>query len=142
MTTKRSEEDVTSTPEELHCRVEADANRLAAVRKALSGWAEDLGMTREQRSDLVLAAYEALANAAEHAYVGRTDGVIDLSARCTQGTITIVVTDYGTWRAPQPSDGLRGRGLLLINALTRHHQVTHGDNGTTVTMTWPTPGSG
>ena len=142
MTTRPSEEDVTRTPRELNYRVEADANRLAAVRRALAGWAEDLGMTREQRADLVLAAYEALANAAEHAYVGRTDGVIDLSARCVQGAITIVVTDYGAWRPPQPSDGLRGRGLLLINALTRDHQVTHGDGGTTVTMTWPSPTAG
>jgi len=142
MTTKPPDQDVASSPRELRHRVEADAHRLAAVRKVLSGWAHDLGMTREQRADVVLAAYEALANAAEHAYVGRADGVIDLWARCAQGVITIVVTDYGTWRPPQPSDGLRGRGLMLINALTHDSEVRHGEGGTTVTMTWPSPRSG
>lgn len=139
MVINETDEDVANG--ELRHRVDADANRLAAVRRSLSGWAEELGMTREQRADLVLAAYEALANAAEHAYVGRTDGVIDLWARCEQGVITIVVTDYGAWRPPQPSDGLRGRGLMLIGALTHHNEVDHGETGTTVTMVWPSPRS-
>jgi anti-sigma regulatory factor (Ser/Thr protein kinase) len=139
MVTNETEEEVANG--ELRHRVDADAHRLAAVRKSLSGWAEELGMNREQRSDLVLAAYEALANAAEHAYVGRTDGVIDLLARSEQGVITIIVTDYGAWRPPQPSDGLRGRGLLLINALTHESEVIHSETGTTVTMVWPSPRS-
>jgi anti-sigma regulatory factor (Ser/Thr protein kinase) len=139
MTTDSPEEELTSTPRELHHRVAADATHLAAVRKALAGWAEGIGMSREQRSDFVLAAYEALANAAEHAYVGQTGGVIDLWARCAQGLVTVVVTDYGSWRPPQPSDGLRGRGLLLINALAHHNEVSRDATGTTVTMTWPSP---
>jgi serine/threonine-protein kinase RsbW len=139
MTANPPEEDVTSPPREIRHRVEADATRLAVLRKALGVWADAIGLSREQRADVVLAVYEALANAAEHAYPDRDDGVIDLYATCSPDLITIVVTDYGAWRPPQPSDGLRGRGLLLINALAQHSDVTHGNDGTKVTMTWPTP---
>lgn len=141
MTANPPEEDVTSSPRELRHRVDADATRLATLRKAVGLWADAIGLSREQRADVVLAVYEALANAAEHAYPDRDDGVIDLHAYYTQDLITVVVTDYGDWRPPQPSDGLRGRGLLLINALAHRSDVTHGHGGTKVTMTWPTPGA-
>jgi serine/threonine-protein kinase RsbW len=136
MTANPPEGDVASAPWELRHRVDADTNRLAALRKTVGSWAEGIGLPRDKREDIVLAAHEALANAAEHAYAGRPDGVIDLYAHCAPDLVTVVVTDYGAWRAPRPSDGLRGRGLLLINALAHRSNVIHNTAGTTVTMTW------
>lgn len=128
---------VAPAPGDLHRRFAPDATRLAALRAALGRWAEGVGASRELREDVVLAAHEAMANAAEHAYAGRPDGVIDLYARRTPDSITVVVTDYGAWRPPLPGNGLRGRGLMLIKALTARNDVIHDSTGTTVTMTWP-----
>jgi anti-sigma regulatory factor (Ser/Thr protein kinase) len=123
---------------ELHRRITADAEHLTGVRDELATWATSAGMTADQRGDLVLAAYEALANACEHAYPG-PGGVIDLHVREEARSVTVTVTDHGTWRPPQDSGGLRGRGLSLIKALADHMTVTHDDTGTTVTMTWSMP---
>ncbi|HEY7596571.1 MAG TPA: ATP-binding protein [Actinophytocola sp.] len=129
---------------EIHCRVPADADRLAETRHALNRWASGIGMPGQQREELVLATYEAMANSVEHAYVDAAgddlDGVVDLhAARTPDGTIIVTVTDYGRWKPPVPSDGIRGRGILLMRALADDTTITRVDTGTTVTMTWTLP---
>jgi serine/threonine-protein kinase RsbW len=130
---------------EIHCRVPADADRLAEMRHALSRWATGIGMPDRQRDELVLAAYEAMANSVEHAYgeapgADDFDGVVDLHAAHTpDGTVIVTVTDYGQWQPPVPSDGIRGRGILLMRALADDTTITRVDTGTTVTMTWALP---
>jgi hypothetical protein len=57
------------------------------------------------------------------------------------GEVTVTVTDYGTWKAPDATDTLRGRGHLLIGALADHVSTIQRDNGTTVTLTWTLPGT-
>lgn len=125
---------------EIHYRVPAEADRLVEMRHALSSWATGIGMPGRQREELVLAAYEAMANSVEHAYGeqdGDPGGVVDLHAAHTpDGTVVVTVTDYGRWQEPVSSDGVRGRGILLMRALADHTTITRVDTGTTVTMTW------
>ncbi len=122
---------------EIHCRVPADAEQLAETRHALSRWASGIGMSQRQCQELVLAAYEAMANSVEHAYEDDRDGVVDLHAAHTpDGTVIVTVTDHGRWKPPAPSDGIRGRGILLIRALADDATIARVDTGTTVTMTW------
>jgi serine/threonine-protein kinase RsbW len=68
--------------------------------------------TRRALEDLVLATYEAIANAAEHAYADHTDtaGPIHLHARRTSDCVIITVTDEGEWRIPT-GQGFRSRGM-------------------------------
>jgi len=126
---------------DLHYRVPAVAARLASLRHVLAAWASKLGLTVKDRDALVLASYEAMANSVEHAYPGQTQGILDLRAQRDreQGRVVVTVTDYGTWKPPQPTDGLRGRGLSLIQGLTTTATITPTPNGTTVSMTWPLP---
>ena len=122
---------------EIHCRVPAEAERLAELRHALSHWAAGIGMAERQREELVLAAYEAMANSVEHAYDDHTDAIVDLHAAHTpDGTVIVTVSDHGRWKEPVPSDGIRGRGLLLMRALADDTKIARVDTGTTVTMTW------
>jgi serine/threonine-protein kinase RsbW len=120
-----------------HRRTAAVADRLPALREALSRWLATLGMSVERREDVVLAGYEAMANSAEHAYPEGKAGPVEVRAEALPGRLTVTVTDYGTWR-PAATDGLRGRGLLLIDSLADHSAQVHRDDGTTVTMTWLT----
>jgi serine/threonine-protein kinase RsbW len=125
---------------EIHCRVPADAERLAEMRHALSRWATGIGMPPRQREELVLASYEAMANSVEHAYAGEQEGMVDLHAAHTpDGTVVVTVTDHGRWKAPVAGDGIRGRGILLMRALADDTTIARVDTGTTVTMTWSLP---
>lgn len=125
---------------EIHHRIPADAERLAEMRHALSRWATGVGVPAERREELVLAVYEAMANSVEHAYADPTSGEVDLhAARTVDGAVVVTVSDRGTWKPPQESDGIRGRGIPLMKALADDTTITSVDSGTTVTMTWVSP---
>jgi serine/threonine-protein kinase RsbW len=124
---------------DLHVRVPAVAGRLTGLRHTLAEWAERTGLETEDREALILASYEAMANAVEHAYAGQLQGVLDLRAvrDHTRRRVTITVTDYGQWRPPPADPGIRGRGLPLIRGLTPNATITPSTRGTTVSMSWP-----
>ncbi len=127
-----------ATPVTFHQRTAAVADRLPRLREALGRWLATLSLSTERREDIVLAGYEAMANAAEHAYPAGEPGPVDVRAEALPGRLTVTVTDYGTWRPPSATNGLRGRGLLLIDSIADHSAQVHRDDGTTVTMTWLT----
>ncbi|HYQ67325.1 ATP-binding protein [Actinophytocola sp.] len=118
--------------------VPAASERLHQLRQALIAWARRVGLAAEAASDLVLATYEAMANVVDHAYRGRSNGLLDLQARAdrTRRTVTVTVTDYGRWRPPTQGPTLRGRGLALIRGLAQHTEIRPGRHGTTVAMTY------
>lgn len=126
---------------ELHFRVPAVATRLTALRRALADWASRLGLTPKDCHALELATYEAMANTVEHAYPNHAEGMLDIRAHrdTDQDRAVVVVTDYGSWRTPQPTNGRRGRGLSLIRGLASTAMVTPTANGTTVRMSWRLP---
>ncbi|GAB3149834.1 ATP-binding protein [Amycolatopsis sp. NPDC004378] len=123
-------------PAAFHRRTVAIADRLPELREALAKWLGTLGLTEERQEDVVLAGYEAMANSAEHAYAEGAAGAVDVRAEAQHGRLTVTVTDYGAWRTPADTNGLRGRGLLLIDSLADHSAQVHREDGTTVTMTW------
>ncbi|MEV6880259.1 ATP-binding protein [Amycolatopsis sp. NPDC051128] len=119
-----------------HRRTAAVADRLPELRHALAGWLGTLGLDTEQQEDVVLAGYEAMANAAEHAYRGRAVGPVEVRAEALHGQLTVTVTDYGSWCPPAETSGPPGRGLRLIDSLAGHSAKVLREDGTTVTMTW------
>ncbi|HEY3468955.1 MAG TPA: ATP-binding protein [Amycolatopsis sp.] len=128
--------EMEAAPASFHRRTVAVADRLPELRRALGRWLGALGLSPERQDDVVLAGYEAMANSAEHAYRDREAGPIDVRAESLNGRLTVTVTDYGSWRPPAAADGLRGRGLQLIDTLADHSARVHREDGTTVTMTW------
>lgn len=131
-----SEGDTAGT--ELRLRAPAVADRLHQLRRALADWACRLGLAADTISDLVLGAYEAMANVVEHAYHDRAGGLIDLYAHADSArrTVTVTVTDYGRWRPPPAGPTRRGRGLPLIHGLTKNAKISASPHGTTVAMTY------
>lgn len=123
-------------PVTFHRRIAAVADRLPELRGALADWLGTLGLSEERQEDIVLAGYEAMANSAEHAYPEGEAGTVDVRAEALNGSLTVTVTDYGSWRAPTATNGLRGRGLPLIDSLADHSAQVLREDGTTVTMTW------
>jgi serine phosphatase RsbU (regulator of sigma subunit)/anti-sigma regulatory factor (Ser/Thr protein kinase) len=116
-------------------RLPADLSTLSAVRRSLGNWLSRHGVDDLTRRDVVLAASEAMANAAEHGGGGRAGEVVRVQARlCRRADgveeVVVTVSDRGRWRESRPS-AERGRGLRIIQALADDLHVRH-DDGTTV----------
>lgn len=122
--------------------IQGDPGHLVAVRHQVERWAAGTGLSVPAVADLVLSTYEALANAAEHAYPAG-HGPVDLAAaRTTDGRVLVAVSDHGRWRPPPADPGFRGRGLLMIKALAAWAEVLRSPHGTTVHMEWMLPAAG
>ena len=90
-------------------------------------------------ADIVLAAYEALANCADHAYRGESaTGDMSIEARhdTDARTVRLCVVDRGHWLDPRssPKNPARGRGLRLMRALCDDMTVDGSDHGTRVCL--------
>ena len=123
--------------------VRAEPSQVTMLRQALDRWLDRLHLEVELGQDVLLASYEALANAVEHAYpdgYGDRVGAVDLEAvyRPGERSVEVIVTDHGRWRTPEdPSgDSCRGHGLALIRTLTSHTDVVTVPDGTSVSMKW------
>ncbi|MGW6035381.1 ATP-binding protein [Gordonia terrae] len=144
---------VAATPESAHL-----------FRQHFTRWLDaTLDVDAERRSDIVLAVYEAVANAAEHAYAADAPSpgpqpsgnqspvaqspaaqssatrsrAIEVRAHVTRDeSLEVTVTDSGRWKSDASSSPYRGRGLALISALSDASDVTRGPDGTSVTLRW------
>ncbi|MEV3905743.1 ATP-binding protein [Mycobacterium sp. NPDC050551] len=134
--------DVANAENFVRVGLTADAHNAAHTREELARWLDqyfELDQTRV--NDLLLATNEALANAAEFAYVnaeraGTMDILANFNARDRKLTVTI--TDHGTWRPPNPApqNRLRGRGIPLMHALSDNASITPTSEGTRVHLEW------
>ncbi|WIX76930.1 ATP-binding protein [Amycolatopsis carbonis] len=130
------EPDAAANPE-LRSRRPARVDDVTALRHDLAGWISAHHLTGDLAGDVELATYEALSNAANHAYPHRVDGTVELHGRHQPGLVRITVTDHGHWQPPASDpDEQHGRGLPLIHALPDHATVDLTELGTIVTMTW------
>lgn len=118
----------------LDVTVPATARNATALRGTFRRWVDNL-IADDAADDLTLAVYEALANAAEHAFTAhRAPGSIWLHASVADGQVIITVTDNGTWRPRTNSGGHRGRGLPLMQRLASEAHVAPSRYGTTVRL--------
>jgi anti-anti-sigma factor len=117
----------------LHLRLPARPDALAEVRRSLRRWLDQNGATCDELLSVVLASGEACANSIEHAY-GAADAELDVVAVMADGTMTVSVHDSGRWRPPRGQH--RGRGLALMRELMDDVTVTHGEDGTTVQLSF------
>lgn len=115
----------------------ATVHNATALRRTFRHWVEAL-VEDDGANDLILAVYEALANAAEHAFAAqREPGSMRLHATAAEGQITVTITDDGTWRPPALPTGRRGRGLPLMHKLATEAHVEADLRGTTVRLRHP-----
>jgi serine/threonine-protein kinase RsbW len=120
----------------------ADPESAARIRREFSDWLRQYFALDETKvSDVVLAVNEAMANAAEYAYVavGRP-GTMHVQAHYdwTAATLTVTVSDQGVWRSTDPgtTERRRGRGIPLMRALADRAIVDSSPAGTRVCLEW------
>lgn len=128
-----------ATSERLTVSGAATATNAAQLRQRFGDWLRDRGVADIERSDILMAVNEALANCVDHAYAGQPSaGPMTVRAdfepvnRC----LSVCVTDHGRWRPPGPSRShdRRGRGVALMHALTHHCTISGRREGTTVCL--------
>ena len=103
------------------------------MRRALTAWLEQAGIAPERTRDVALAASEAAANAAEHAYAFDGRSLVHVEAWLSDGELHVSVRDAGRWRQPLGETD-RGRGRTIMDALMRIVTIDSGEHGTVVRM--------
>ena len=114
----------------LRVRLPADPVAPSVARTQLRRWLGTLSWPAGQLADILLAASEAVSNAAEHAYRNRTPGMIELSGAVEitpggQRRAILTVRDHGHWRPPPADDEGRRRGIPLMRACMDTVTITH-----------------
>ncbi len=114
----------------------------AQIRQELADWLhQHFEIDAEKASDVLLAVYEGLANAAEFAYVGaERPGPMHVRAAHDPDTavLTVTISDEGNWRAKDETvkNPARGRGIPLMHALTDRADIASTEAGTEVRLEW------
>ena len=114
--------------------VRADLQDLSRSRVELGAWLHGQGLAADVVDDLVLAASEALANAAEHGSGLLPDTWVRLRGAVDDDDVELVVQDRGRWRGQGSGTPERGRGLQLARALVDTVDVLPDDTGTRVVL--------
>lgn len=118
-------------PAELDLRLPARASALVRLRQALRIWLGEQGVAPDVVGTILVTAGEAASNAIEHAY-GPGDSWFRAQVRRHDGSVTVVISDEGKWRAPRGTN--RGRGLMLMEAMAESVEVDRTPAGTTVKL--------
>jgi serine/threonine-protein kinase RsbW len=127
-----NEESATAPQRDFNFALLPDPSRLSDFRRALTQWMRGHALEPALRTDLLIAAHEAVANAIEHA---GSRAEIHIRATLEPDTIHIEVQDKGTWKHPTTEQAYeRGRGLALIAALVTDSHIIHNERGTTLRM--------
>jgi PAS domain S-box-containing protein len=115
------------------------ADQLTDIRHQLAVWMRAATIPDDRVADIVLAVNEACANSIEHGYRGRKPGRVRVEGENDGARIHLRVIDSGSWK-PTPADpGVRGRGLLLIRAVSDWLEMECTPTGTTVDMSFRLP---
>jgi anti-sigma regulatory factor (Ser/Thr protein kinase) len=117
----------------------AAADQLSDIRHQLAAWMRSAAIPDGPVADIVLAVNEACANSIEHAYRGHKPDKVRVEGENDGARVHLKIIDTGSWK-PAPADpGGRGRGLLLIRAVSDWLEMECTSSGTTVDMSFRLP---
>ena len=124
----------------------AQFKSLDAIREFVAREARSAGLDEKEVYRVQLAADEAASNVMEHAYLGMTDGQIEISAQVLDDAFQIVLRDQGRPFDPQEIDEpdiaapleervVGGLGLLFMRKLMDELYFAYApESGNTLTM--------
>lgn len=111
----------------------AEPTQVRALRHEFADWLRAIGAHGQAHAELCIAAGEALANCAEHAYWGTDRRSMTIEATASNNHVRATVRDSGRWQPPS-GDPARGHGLPVIRKLMDRVQVITELTGTTVVL--------
>jgi serine/threonine-protein kinase RsbW len=109
---------------------------LVKAREGLKAWLTEAGAENGVRDDIVLACWEATANAIEHPVAESEQVDVQLQAAQRGDHIVVCVSDTGQWRERELENVREGRGLglKLMQALMDRVEIITTPRGTQVFM--------
>jgi anti-sigma regulatory factor (Ser/Thr protein kinase) len=113
---------------------------LPALRTLLRSWLAEQGVEDVAAQDILLATWEACANAVEHP-CGARRSAYDLEVRAGPDGVRVTVRDSGSWRRPDDSVQFRGLGLRLVDGLMDDVSIRPTSHGTEIVMRRTVEGS-
>ncbi len=116
----------------IELRLPADLGGLEQMRAELTRWLGELGAGPDTSHDVLLAVWEACANAIEHAQ-GPSNPTFTVHGDEEDDLLTLRIADSGHWQASTGTAG-RGFGLPLMRGLMDRVDVVHEDGGTVVVL--------
>jgi anti-anti-sigma factor len=123
-------------PPPLNLTLDADIGVAREVRAGLRAWLSAIGADDMDVLIIVQIICEFVENSFEHGYRSTPGDGIDVEATLgDDGMVHATVTDRGQWRTPSTDPGMRGRGLMLADALATESRVVGSDTGTTASIT-------
>ena len=117
----------------------AVAEQLSDVRHQFGAWLRAAAISEGTIADIILAVNEAAANSIEHAYRGHKPGEVRIEAENDGARVHVRIIDKGSWKPARTDPGIRGRGLLLIRAVSDWLEMDCTPSGTTVNMSFHLP---
>lgn len=122
--------------------VRATADQVALVRRAVTEYAQRVGLADGRLGDVRLAVSEAVTNAVLHAYRDRDPGEIRIEAALQDdGCLAIVVEDDGFGPLPRPDSPGLGLGLPTIASVADAVELSAGAGaGARLSMRFATGG--
>jgi anti-sigma regulatory factor (Ser/Thr protein kinase) len=120
-----------ATLDRLDLTLPAEPENAGRARTAISRFLHGAGMA-DRAGDLLVAAGEAIGNAIEHAYHGRS-GAIRVRGRAAGDAVTVEIRDFGQWHSDTATEG-RGFGLPLMRAFADAVDVERTPFGTRVEL--------
>jgi GAF domain-containing protein/anti-sigma regulatory factor (Ser/Thr protein kinase) len=127
-------------PKPLRLRLPRDSRSLDLVRDALRVWLQDAPVTQLEAHDIVLATWEACANAVEHPDRG-ANGSFQVRTELHDSLVRVSVKDTGRW-LPERERPDRGLGLRLIRSVMTSVEIDVTEKGTTVRLEKALAGDG
>lgn len=119
---------------------------LDEIREFVGQIARENGFGDKDVYNIQLATDEAASNVIEHAYVGRTDGVLDLSCGMNKQGLVITLVDHGApfdpsevplpdLQADMSDRKIGGLGIFLMRKLMDEvHYQSNADTSNALTM--------
>jgi anti-anti-sigma factor len=122
-------------PPPLDLTVDATIHAAREVREPLRAWLSDIGADDVDVMIIVQILCEFVENSFEHGYRSAAADPIEVTATLNaQGMVQASVTDRGQWKAPSADPGMRGRGLMLAEALATESRIIGSESGTTASI--------
>jgi serine/threonine-protein kinase RsbW len=116
----------------------ATPDAVPELRRAVGGFAADLGVPDPPLADVKLAVTEAVTNVVVHSY--RSDeapGRVEVTARHNDRELRLVVADQGQGYGPRTDSPGLGLGVGLMTAIADSVEIRKGSpRGTEVHICW------
>ena len=124
---------LTVAPKPLELHLPSGERSLDLIRDALRVWLQHAPVTQLEAHEIVLATWEACANAVEHPHRGSENGSIGIVAELLGESVRVTVRDSGRW-LPETGRPDRGLGLRLIRSVMSSVEIEQTESGTLVRL--------